>query len=122
MIKTVKITVNAKLKAGIKFDEEANVYVGYTPALGVYSQAKNEERAKLALEDAVHSFLLVAHKNGLLEKCLRNTGFVAAPGSLKELKGAEQYIAITEETILEEKQFKNIFDIPASLPLATVAA
>jgi len=121
----IKITIKVSLTAGIKFDKEAGVYVAYTPALGIFSQGESIDRAKLALEDAVHSFLLVAHKNNLLEKCLKTTAFKPSTQPKKglERKGKE-YISITEEQILEQSDYGCIFKIPAELPypLATAAA
>ena len=59
-----------KLKSEIKFDKEAGVFVAYSPKYQIFSQGKTIERAKLALEDAVESFLMVANKYNLLGKCL----------------------------------------------------
>lgn len=46
----------------IKFDKEAGVYVSYCPVFGIYSQGLTSKEAKLALEDAVEGFLIVALK------------------------------------------------------------
>ena len=59
-----------KLKSEIKFDKDANIFIAYSPKYRIFSQGKTIERAKLALEDAVESFLIVSNKYNLLEKCL----------------------------------------------------
>ena len=122
----IKITISAKLKAGIKFDKEANIFVAYTPALGVFSQGESIDRAKLALEDAVKSFLIVAHKNNLLKKCLKIASFTpSVASSIESLKAlqevTDEYISISEEEILEKTDYMDIFEISAELPLAAVA-
>ena len=114
----MKIKIETKLMAGIKFDKEADIYVSYAPALRVYAQGDNKKQAKVALQDAVDSFLIVAYENGVLEKCLKNVGFVIDTNPMHNPKIGEEYIEIAEETILEEKEFKHIFEIPAVLPLA----
>lgn len=66
----METTIDVNLKAEIKFDEEADIYVAHTPIFDIYSQGESVDSAKLALEDAVNSFLMVAYENGLLGKCL----------------------------------------------------
>lgn len=114
----MKITFEAKLKAGIKYDKEAKVYITYTPALRLYSQGETMIQAKSAIEDAIQSFLIVAYEKGVLEKCLKNVGFSVDAHPQGNLSKSEEYISIKEETILEEKKFDDIFEIPASLSLS----
>jgi hypothetical protein len=103
------IKFKAKLKAGIKYDDIAKVYVTYSPSLGIYSQGINKIQAKLALEDAVASFISVAHKNGVLDKILKSV----------ELCNEEE-ITVQEEKILENKLFQDIFEFPASIYCAAM--
>ncbi len=117
----MNIIFEAKLKAGIKYDKDVEVYVTYAPALRVYSQGETAIQAKSALKDAVQSFLIVAYSNGVLEKCLKNVGFAIIADPRSTLCESEEYISFKEEEILEEKQFDDIFEIPASLPLSMVA-
>ncbi len=117
----MRITFEAKLKAGIKHDKDANVYVTYVPALKLYSQGETELQAKTALNDAVASFLLVAYENKLLEKCLHIVGFKNSEGEEKseQKEDQEDYINITEEMILEKNNFEDVFEVPAYLPPLT---
>lgn len=62
-----KINVNLDLDAEIKFDDNANIFVAYTSFFDIFSQGKSINDAKLALEDAVNSFLIIAHKNKFLQ-------------------------------------------------------
>ena len=117
----MNINFEAKLKAGIKYDKDVEVYVTYVPALRLYSQGETVIQAKSALKDAIQSFLIVAYSNGVLEKCLKNVGFSIVADPRSTLCESEEYISFEEEEILEEKKFEDIFEIPASLPLSMVA-
>ena len=46
---TIKITFEAKIKAGIKHDEAINIYVAFAPALNLYSQGETAEEAQNAI-------------------------------------------------------------------------
>lgn len=127
-MKQTKITISLKLRAGVRFDKEADIWVAYTPALGIFIQGKDPESAKSVLEDAVQSYLLLAYKNGLLEKCLDTTPFRRSEESVEELKesGNEEYISISEERIPEKSVYMNImntFELStgSSYPLAIEA-
>jgi hypothetical protein len=106
---TIKFT--AQLKAGLKYDSEAGVYVTYAPSLGIYSQGETQSQAKAALEDAVGSFLIVAHKNGVLDKLLKSA----------DLCPEEDEFIKVEGKILKEKLFDDIFDFPAAIYCAAMA-
>ncbi len=54
-----------EIKAIIEFDKEVKMYVAKVPALKTYSQAKTQAEAKLAIMDAIESYLEVAHKHNL---------------------------------------------------------
>jgi hypothetical protein len=47
----------AGLKAGVRYDEQAKMFIGYSPALHIYSQATTEDRARRALEGAISLFV-----------------------------------------------------------------
>ena len=100
------ITIKAQLIAGIKHDENANVFVTYVPALGIYSQGENMIQAKLALNDAVESFFRVSHDKGVLHTLLESANFFTK----------SEYVTV-EEKILEENNFQDIFPISTHVPL-----
>lgn len=70
-MRPIKTEISIDLEAEIKFDEIANIYVAYSPMFEIFSQGKSIDDAKLALEDAIHSFLFVADKHNLLGRCLK---------------------------------------------------
>jgi len=59
----------------IKYDEEVKMYISYVSDLDLYSQGETKAQAKLAIEDAIQSFLFVAYKRGVLNKCLEDSGY-----------------------------------------------
>ena len=114
------IKIEVRLKAGIKFDENAGIHITYAPALSIYSQGETVIGAKAALEDAVYSFFTVALKKTVLEKCLQDLGFsLVSPADVMPCDGQAEYIDIRETKILEEKMFSDIYELrPASMALA----
>jgi len=94
------VVLKAKLRGGIKYDNSVNVFVTSAPALGIYSQGETTIQAKMALEDAVKSFLATAYDRGVLNKFLINADF--SPN--------EEYIKI-EETEFKKKDYQDIFDL-----------
>lgn len=118
-MKKILIKFEAKLTAGIKYDDATKVFVTFAPALNLYSQGETELQAKHALRDAVQSFLHVAYKNNVLEKCLQLDGFTKeSAGKPEEVcVDAGEFINV-EEMILEKNKFSDVFEIPAFLPLS----
>ena len=100
------IEFKAKLKAGMFYDKNAEVYVTYAPALGIYSQGETKKEAKAALTDAVESFLVVSYRKGVLAESLKSADFC----------DGEEYVNI-EEKILKKQKFQDIFNVPACLSL-----
>lgn len=113
----MNIIFQVKLKAGIKRGEASEVFVSFAPALRLYSQGETLDQAKEALADAINSYLTVAYEKGVLAKCLSNAGFSVNPHISSNLPEAKEYITVEEVEVLEEREFNNIFDVPAFLPL-----
>lgn len=59
--KIITCVIRATLKAEIWFSEDVEMFVAYVPTLDIFSQGKTVTKARLALEDAVNSFLIVKH-------------------------------------------------------------
>jgi len=118
----MKIMFEARLKAGIKHDKKNKIYITYAPALRLYSQGENMIQAKSALEDAIQSFLIVAYRKGVLDKCLKNAGFCVDVPSRGEQCEGQEFISVKEEVILEQQKFEDVFEIPAHLSLSMVTA
>lgn len=115
----MRICIEARFKAGIKFDEQAQVHVTFAPALGVYSQGETVIQAKEALEDAVKSYLCVAYNNKVLDQCLQTQGFsVESPQCGLSAPVPGEYVKISEARVLENEKFTDMFDFPAHIALA----
>jgi len=71
----MEMKINFDLIIATRFDEEAKVYVGYCPALTVYSQGRTTEEAQEATVSAVTLFLGASFERGLLHKFLCDKGF-----------------------------------------------
>jgi hypothetical protein len=117
----MRITFEARFKAGIKHDLEANVYVAYAPALQIFSQGTSRPRARQALESAVKLFLAVAYDKGVLGKILHDCGFAPVAADPAGIQPGDEYVTVQEETVLEEMSFDDYFEVTAPLELARAA-
>ncbi|HEV8641382.1 MAG TPA: hypothetical protein VGV13_09830 [Methylomirabilota bacterium] len=119
--KGIQVTFMARLKAGMKFDEQAKVWITYVPALQLYSQGSTKARAKRAIASAVRLFLTTAYEHGVWDKALRNVGL--APTGASQMPGPDsEFVGFFEEEILEKASFPEVFDVPAVLPLELIPA
>lgn len=119
--KRARSTVRASLKAGVRYDERAKVYVGYAPALNIYSQATTEAHAKRALMSAITLFLNVASHGRGFADILETAGL--SRDHRKNGAGHEGVrIHAVEEEILERQNFHCIFDVPTAFRLWGKAA
>lgn len=117
----IQVTFMAHLKAGIKRDEEAKVWVTYVPALQLYSQGTTRARAKRAIHSAVSLFLTTAYEYGVWDKALRNVGLAPVPAGQAPDTDSE-FVGFHEEEALEQAHFGEVFDVPAVLPLELTPA
>jgi hypothetical protein len=116
----LQATFETRLKAGIKHDPAANVYVTYCPFLQIYSQGRTKIVAKAALQDAVYCVLKNAYQKGVLEKVMGNAGLKPNAGDPRAVRvRGEEYIYVREEEILEQNHFEDVFEVPTSLEMAS---
>jgi hypothetical protein len=108
-------TLRATLKAGVRYDERAKVYVGYAPSLNIYCQATTEGHARRALEGAIMLFLGVARNGRGFAGVLAMAGLAKDPRKNGAVRKDDR-IHATEEEILEQQNFHCIFDVPTSFP------
>ena len=114
----LQVKFEAKLKAGIKWDQAANVFVTFAPALGLYSQGTTKLQAKAALNDAVNSVLFVSYKKNVLHALMTACGAREDQRPLNELRmSGDQYVRV-EEQVLEQHKYEDVFEIQAELALA----
>lgn len=118
-MRTMQIKFEATLKAGIKHDSQANVYVTYAPALKVFSQGESKIQAKTALTDAVQMFLRVAYEKGELERVLhRIYQYAGVVPDGRHIESVRATGDVVEENVLEELNYDDIFDVDTSLQFA----
>ncbi|SRR6266540_2369921 len=117
----VQVTFTARLKAGMKWDPDAKVWVTYVPALQVYSQGTTKARAKRAVNGAVRLFLSVAYEHGAWDRALRSVGLLPVPPG-EALGPDDEFVSFHAEEILERASFDEFFDVQAVLPLELTPA
>jgi len=92
-----------KLDCLTRRDENAGVYVGYIPALNIFTQASAKERLEAALESAASLYIVACHRRKLLDRVLTGMGF----NPTTDLEGIQQaaaagkcqYITVFEDVI-----------------------
>lgn len=105
----------ATLKAGVRYDARAKMYVGYAPSLNIYSQATTEAHARRALESAITLFLTAA-SNGRGFAAILATAGLTKDHRKNGANHESDRIHAVEEKILAQQNFHCIFDVPASVP------
>jgi len=113
--KRARSALRASLKAGVRYDERAKVYVGYAPALNIYSQATTEAHAKRALESAITLFLSVACNGQGFAGVLATAGLTREHRK-NDMDHESDRTHAVEEELLEQQNFHCIFDVRASFP------
>jgi hypothetical protein len=111
------IKVEFSLECMSRRDDEANVFVGYIPALRVYSQGRDEKELENALKSAAEMFIVTCYGRNILGKALRDRGMnraTSAAAAEKARKG--QYISISQHVPSFEKDFE------IKVPIELVAA
>ncbi len=109
MASGVKITVS--VRGATKRDGSTGIYVGYCPALQIYSQGITEERVQKALRAAVLLFLSKCIECGVLDRALKERGF----RDVTSFEAASPKEMIDEFVAIEEYDETFEFDIPLYL-------
>jgi len=112
----IKFTIN--LKGATRHDEQTNLFVGFCPALKIYSQGTTEQEARHALESSLCLFVETCYKHGILDRVLTNAGFnpIGTPEPLSTHEACEEFIMI------ERAKFDWVFDMNVPLELVAAAA
>lgn len=113
------VQVSFRLKFATRRDEEASVYVGYCPALKLYSQGVTEHEAEEAVVSAVKLFLVACYERDILHSALRNRGMTRATSMV-----ANQIKKNENKEFISVQQFEREFwrDVPINLLAAQEAA
>jgi predicted RNase H-like HicB family nuclease len=108
------VQVSFRLQFVTRRDDEANVYVGYCPALKLYSQGTTEQEAGEAVVSAVKLFLVACYERDLLHSALRTRGMTRASSMVAaQIKNDEnkEFVSISERPF--DKEFWR--DVPINL-------
>jgi predicted RNase H-like HicB family nuclease len=113
------VQVSFRLQFNTRRDDEADVYVGYCPALKLYSQGTTEEEAEEAVVSAVKLFLVACYERDILHSALRNRGMTRATAI-----AADQIKKDENKEFISVHQFDREFwrDVPINLVAAQEAA
>jgi hypothetical protein len=116
-----KIKIDFALHCWARRDKDADIFVGYIPTLGVYSQGRNDEELKKALASAAEMFIVTCYGRGILGNSLKQRGMTEATGAVAvaaaKRSGANgEYIAVSEYESTYETQFT------INVPIELIAA
>jgi len=114
----MKIRITINLNGATRHDEQANIFVGFCPALKVYSQGGTQQEAKEALQSTLGLFVKTCYERGILDKVLSGAGFNAV-GSGSSLPTGE---ACQEFIMIERANFDRVFEMNVPLELVATAA
>lgn len=116
----MKIRIEYKLKAAIRYDDSAGVHVGWCPMLDIFSQGTTPDEAKTALTSALTMYLKHCFRRGILDNILRGRGLEASDepeGDSEETSDSGEYISVRPEG-----EAKNTFGslFPLDVPLELI--
>jgi len=130
----MKLEMDIKLRAAVRYDDEAAVWVSWCPALDVYSQGTSRVRAQAAIEEALVMYVRFCYQKKILGQVLSNRGFTASkPDKTATHSGGdevfEEFISVRSvqehanaRTVQEQaKHTPSIFDVIVPLPLVAAA-
>jgi predicted RNase H-like HicB family nuclease len=115
---SMKILINMRLLGATRFDEETGLFVGFCPALKVYSQGRSKEEAEKALKQSLGLYVETCFQHNILDEVLTNSGFKSVgSGSAVLLKSA-----MSEYIVIQQANFDSVFDMDVPLELVAAAA
>ena len=91
---TSRVRLQAGLRAGVRRDDIASIFVGHAPSLDLYSQGRSEGEALHAIENAVRLYFVTAHGRGFLDRVLSRFDREAA--SDRDMAAPKDYIRVIE--------------------------
>jgi predicted RNase H-like HicB family nuclease len=113
----MKIKFTMSLRGATRYDEKARIYVGYCPALNVYSQGRTQSEAMEALRSILGSYLETCYEHGILHSVLTKAGFTAVSSGapLPPQEACEEFIMI------EKAHFDKVFEMDVPLELVATS-
>jgi predicted RNase H-like HicB family nuclease len=118
MTANVQMKIEINLRAAVGFDSQAGVWVSWCPALDIYSQGESKSEARLALNEALTSYVKYCYKSQILDNVLVKRGFQVSPDSQVATDG-DEYIDVQK---LDHGQFSHTFDLTVQVPLTSAMA
>jgi len=121
----MKLEIAIKLKAAVRYDEEAGVWVSWCPALDVYSQGTSRQRAQEAVEEALVMYVRYCFQKKKLGKVLDARGFEPVNRGSHPVENADgddqfdEFIGV--RVVHDQRHTPTIFDITVPLPLVATA-
>lgn len=90
------ISITFNLRIGLRHDKEAEVFVGYCPALKIYSQGETEQEAIIATQSAVSLFIRECLKRDILRDVFKEHGLtkIEGVGAVTKERIQSEFIAI----------------------------
>lgn len=111
----MSVEIILKLVIGAREDKEAGAWVGYCPALGIYSQGESADEALTAIQSASLLYVEHCYRRKLLDDVLNRQGF--SPGS-----SAEGAASASDQMILIRNSYQHTSSIDVPLHLIKNAA
>jgi hypothetical protein len=103
----------------MRYDEAAEVWVSWCPALDVRSQGTTEQRAREAIEDALGMYLRYCYQKGILGKILTKRGFVTCKDEEAVNDDAFDEFVSVRAVHDQPKRAASIFDVTVPIPLVS---
>jgi hypothetical protein len=96
------LQVSFRLKFAMRRDDDANVHVGYCPALKLYSQGADKMEAKAAIVSAAKLFIVRCYEKDILHTVLRDRGMTRASAEqvkkISTANGPDEFISVGDFT------------------------
>lgn len=120
----MKLEINIKLRAAVRYDTETTGWVSWCPALDLYSQGKTRKRAQDALNEAIGMYVRYCAQKKILDDVLSERGFVPVQrdGETIDVNDDEALEEFIDVRVLPERtqHVPAMFDV--TIPLPMVAA
>jgi hypothetical protein len=98
----MSLQVSFRLNFAMRHDADADVYVGYCPALKLYSQGVDKVEAKAAIISAAKLFIVRCYERDILHTVLRERGMTKATAEqvakISTADGPDEYITVDDFT------------------------
>lgn len=116
MTTKLQVNIDIRLQAGVRYDDESELWVSWCPALDIHSQGTTEERAKASLREALGMYVKYCFEQQILDNILCKRGFAVSKGPKDPKSEGDGGECIAIQPISDA----NAFDLTVPLPLESV--